>query len=94
MRLPGGVSGRALAAAARERGVLVSAGADFQPDQADVPAIRLSVARGTSADLEKALTLAGACARELARQAARIQKGRGRGGRDASAAQEAALIQI
>jgi DNA-binding transcriptional MocR family regulator len=94
VRLPEGVSGRALAAAAREKGVLVSAGADFQPDQSDAPAIRISVARGSSADLEKALTIAGACARDLARQAARLKKGRGRGGREASAAQEAALIQI
>ncbi len=94
VRLPEGVSGRALAAAAREHGVLVSAGADYQPDQVDVSAIRISVARGTNADLEKALGIAGACARELARQAARQKKGRSRGARDASEAQEAALIQI
>jgi DNA-binding transcriptional MocR family regulator len=94
VHLPEGVSGRSLAAATRERGVLVSAGADFQPDQVDVPAVRVSVARGTNADLEKALDIAGACARELARQAARQRKSRPRNTRDASEAQEAALIQI
>jgi DNA-binding transcriptional MocR family regulator len=93
VRLPEGVSGRALTAAAREKGVLLSAGADYMPDQSDVPAIRVSVARGTAPDLEKALTLAGASARELARQAARARKGRARAGKG-SAAQEAALIQI
>jgi DNA-binding transcriptional MocR family regulator len=94
VRLPEGVPGRALATAARERGVLLSAGADFQPDQVDVPAIRVSVARGTNADLGKALEIAGACARDLARQAARQRKSRPRNTRDASEAQEAALIQI
>jgi DNA-binding transcriptional MocR family regulator len=94
VRLPEGVSGRALAAAAREQGVLLSAGADFSPDQTDVSAIRVSVARGTSADLEKALEIAGAAARELARQAARQKKGRAKAARDASDAKEAALIQI
>jgi DNA-binding transcriptional MocR family regulator len=94
VRLPEGVSGRALAAAAREQGVLLSAGADFMPDQTDVSAIRVSVARGTSADLEKALEIAGACARDLARQASRQKKTRAKAVRDASDAKEAALIQI
>ena len=94
VRLPDGVSGRALAAAAREKGVLLSAGADYLPDQTDVAAIRISVARGSATDLEKALTLAGASARELARQAARARNGRARLAKSASAAQEAALIQI
>lgn len=89
--LPPGVSGRALAAAARENGVLVSAGADFQPDQSDVPAIRISVARGSASDLEKALEIAGAAARDLARQAARKRKAPARETKDAA---EAALIQI
>lgn len=89
--LPPGVSGRALAAAARENGVLLSAGADFQPDQADVSAIRISVARGSASDLEKALEIAGAAARDLARQAARRQKTPARETKDAA---EAALIQI
>jgi DNA-binding transcriptional MocR family regulator len=89
--LPSGVSGRALAAAARENGVLVSAGADFQPDQADVSAIRISVARGSASDLEKALEIAGAAARDLARQAARRQRTPARETKDAA---EAALIQI
>lgn len=86
IELPPGVPGRALAAAAREKGVLVSPGAEFRPDQADVPALRISVARGSAADLERALTLVGACARTLAR------KGAGRmraGGRED---EEAALI--
>ncbi len=47
IELPDGVPGRALAAAAREKGVLVSPGAEFLPDQADVPALRVTVARGT-----------------------------------------------
>ena len=89
--LPPGVSGRALAAAARENGVLVSAGADFQPDQADVSAIRISVARGSASDLEKALEIVGASARGLARQAARRRKTPAKETKDAA---EAALIQI
>jgi DNA-binding transcriptional MocR family regulator len=89
--LPPGVSGRALAAAAREKGVLLSAGADFQPDQADVSAIRISVARGSAQDLEKALEITGAAARDLARQAARRHKAPARETKDAA---EAALIQI
>jgi len=92
--LPPGVSGRALAAAAREKGVLLSAGAEFQPDQTDVPAIRISVARGSASDLEKALEIAGAAARDLARQAARRQKSPARETREAAQAAEAALIQI
>jgi len=89
--LPPGVSGRALAAAAREKGVLLSAGADFRPDQADVSAIRISVARGSASDLEKALEVVGAAARDLARQAVRRQKAPAKETRDAA---EAALIQI
>jgi DNA-binding transcriptional MocR family regulator len=92
--LPPGVSGRALAAAAREKGVLLSAGAEFQPDQTDVSAIRISVARGSASDLEKALEIAGAAARDLARQAARRQKSPARETREAAQAAEAALIQI
>jgi DNA-binding transcriptional MocR family regulator len=92
--LPPGVSGRALAAAAREKGVLLSAGAEFLADQSDVPAIRISVARGSASDLEKALEIAGAAARDLARQAARRQKSPAREVREAAQAAEAALIQI
>ena len=92
--LPPGVSGRALAAAAREKGVLLSQGADFMPDQSDVAAIRISVARGSASDLEKALEIAGAQARDLARQAARRQKVPAREVREAAQAAEAALIQI
>ena len=94
VRLPEGVPGRALVAAAREKGVLLSAGADYLPDQTDVAAIRVSVARGSVQDLERALALAGGVARELARQAARLRKGRGRLARGASEKTEAALIQI
>ena len=89
IELPDGVPGRALAAAAREKGVLVSAGAEFLSDQADIPAVRVAVARGTGADLERALATVGACARTLARQAARTR--RTPIGRDE---EEAALIQI
>jgi DNA-binding transcriptional MocR family regulator len=86
IELPPGVPGRALAAAAREKGVLVSPGAEFRPDQTDIPALRVSVARGSAADLERALTLVGACARTLAR------KGAGRTRAVARADEEAALI--
>ncbi|MDL1948891.1 PLP-dependent aminotransferase family protein, partial [Acidobacteria bacterium ACD] len=69
--LPPGVSGRALAAAAQEAGVLVSPGADFDTGRRDVPAVRVSVSRGSAADLEAALGLVGEKARQLSRQAAR-----------------------
>lgn len=69
--LPAGVSGRALAAAAQEAGVLVAPGADFETNRRDVPAVRVSVARGSASDLEAALDLVGEKARLLARQAAR-----------------------
>ncbi len=88
IELPPGVSGRALAAAAREKGVLVSPGAEFRADQADVPALRVSVARGTAADLERALTIVATCARSLARKEARRAPG---GARED---EEAALIRI
>ncbi|HQR47364.1 MAG TPA: aminotransferase class I/II-fold pyridoxal phosphate-dependent enzyme, partial [Thermoanaerobaculia bacterium] len=88
IELPPGVPGRALAAAAREKGVLVSAGAEFHPDQADVPALRVTVARGTAGDLERALTAVGACARALARKEAR------RAPAAAREDEEAALIRI
>ena len=77
IQLPPGVSGRLLAAAAREKGVLVSPGADFQPDQADVPALRISVSRGTGPEIEKALEIVGTLARSQARQALRLGVGRG-----------------
>ena len=89
IRLPGGMSGRSLAAAARERGVLVSPGADFHPESSDTPALRISVARGTGPDLVKALDLVGAAARALHRNTAR------RGGPgSARAGREEALIQV
>jgi DNA-binding transcriptional MocR family regulator len=91
VRLPDGVPGRVLSAAAREKGVLVSAGADFLADERDIPALRLSVARGTGAELEKALEIVGALARGLARQAARKTARADGPGR---AEEEAALIQI
>ena len=86
IELPPGVPGRALASAARDKGVLVSAGAEFRPDQADIPALRVTVARGTSGDLERALTLVGGCARALAQKASR------RGPTRAREDEEAALI--
>jgi DNA-binding transcriptional MocR family regulator len=88
IELPAGVSGRALAEAARDKGVLVSAGADFHPDLADVPAIRVTVAREEPADLARGLAAVGAAARALARQAARRRAARPR------LDEEAALIRI
>lgn len=87
IQTPAGVSGRALAGVARERGVLVSPGADFQFDQTDVAAIRISVARGTGPEIEKALEIVGGLARNLARQAARKANA-------VAAEREEALIQI
>ncbi len=89
--LPPGVSGRALAALAREHGVLVSPGADYDAARADVPAIRISVARGGSADLEAALETVGVQARSLARQAARRAAGTAAG---TASEREEALIQV
>jgi 2-aminoadipate transaminase len=66
--LPEGLSGRALAAAARERGVLVSPGAEFRSDRADVAALRLSVARGTGPEIQKALEIVGTLARAMVRR--------------------------
>jgi DNA-binding transcriptional MocR family regulator len=71
IRMPAGVSGIALAAASREKGVLVSAGSDFMVDRADVPAIRVSVSRGSGPEIQKALETVGGLARALSRQAAR-----------------------
>jgi len=87
--LPDGVSGRALAAASREKGVLISPGADFMPDLSDVNAARVSVSRGTGPEIERGLELVGSLARALSRAAGR------RGARRASAATvaEEALIQ-
>ena len=63
-------------------------------DQSDVSAIRISVARGSASDLEKALEIAGAAARDLARQAARRQKSPGAKSATRRRRAEAALIQI
>lgn len=70
-RLPAGVSGVALAQAAREKGVLVSPGSIFSTEQEDLAAVRISVSRGTGPEIEKALEIVGAAARSLARAAAR-----------------------
>jgi len=91
IRLPEGVSGRVLAAAAREKGILVSPGAEFMADQSDAAALRISVARGTASEIEKALESVGTIARSLARQAARRAARVPRGVRED---EEAALIQI
>lgn len=90
VRLPDGVSGRALAAAAREKGVLVSPGADFDADRADLPGLRISVARGTGPEIERALDVVGALARQLTRQAGR----RGPLRAETAVEREEALIQI
>ena len=86
VKLPDGVSGRALTTAARDKGVLVSAGASFQPDLSDVAAIRISVARGSGPELEKALDIVGGLARTMARQASRR--------RIPSSEREESLIQV
>ncbi len=69
--LPSGVSGRELAEAARGEGVLVSPGSDFVPDRSDVSSLRISVARSSGAELEKALESVGALARASVRRAQR-----------------------
>lgn len=96
IRLPEGVSGRLLTAAAREKGILVSAGADFQFDQSDIPAIRISVARGTGPEIEKALEIVGTLARSLSRQALRTNATRPQGVKNSSKGieREEALIQV
>jgi DNA-binding transcriptional MocR family regulator len=103
VRLPEGVPGRALAALCLEKGVLLSAGADFVADGADVPAVRVSVARGSAAELQEALAVAGTCARTLARaarrtraqQLQRAQNGEGaRPANEEAASREEALIQV
>lgn len=71
VRLPDGLSGRELAAAARREGVLISPGADFAPERTDLPAIRVSVARGSGPEIERALDVLGGLARSLARQKSR-----------------------
>ena len=69
--LPEDVSGRELAEAARGAGVLVSPGGDYAPDRADVPSLRISVARSSGAELEKALESLGVLARAAVRRAHR-----------------------
>jgi len=71
VELPAGISGRELAEAARGEGVLVSPGGDYAPDRADVPALRVSVARSSGSDLERALETLGALARAAVRKALR-----------------------
>lgn len=71
VELPGGIPGRELAEAARGEGVLVSPGGDFVPDRADVSSLRISVARSSGAELEKALESVGALARAAVRRAQR-----------------------
>jgi DNA-binding transcriptional MocR family regulator len=69
--LPSGISGRELAEAARGEGVLVSPGGDYSPDRSDSPNLRISVARSSGAELEKALESVGALARTAVRRALR-----------------------
>lgn len=71
VELPAGISGRELAEAARAEGILVSPGGDYAADRADTPNLRISVARSSGADLEKALESVGALARAAVRKAQR-----------------------
>ena len=87
--LPSGVTGHALAAACREAGVLVSPGADFDPARRDLPAVRISVSRGSADELETALALVGEKARSLARAAARRAAAE-----DGASRREEELIQV
>ncbi len=89
--LPDGVSGRALAEASRERGVLISPGRDFDGSMADVSAVRISVSRGTGPEIEEALEIVGSLARNHVRQTTRRAPRRGAG---AQAGLEEALIQV
>jgi GntR family transcriptional regulator/MocR family aminotransferase len=56
LELPPGVSGRAVARRARERGIRVSPGADFDPRGRDLPALRISVSRVERGVLEEAVS--------------------------------------
>jgi DNA-binding transcriptional MocR family regulator len=91
IEMPEGVSGRELTAEARERGILVSPGADFHPAQEDGPCLRISVARSGNNDLENALEEVAAIARSLVRQAHRRK---GSGPAENRRASEEALIQV
>lgn len=90
VEMPEGVSGRELSAEARERGILVSPGADFNPSQEDGPFLRISVARSGNAELEAALEEVAGIARSLVRQAHRRKGARTPENR----ASEESLIQV
>lgn len=65
LRLPEGVSGRAVAQAAASRGVAVSPGADFDPLRHDLPRIRLSVSRVERKDIEPGVAALADALREV-----------------------------
>jgi GntR family transcriptional regulator/MocR family aminotransferase len=65
LELPGGVSGRAVERRARERGVRVSAGADFDPAGRDVAAVRLSLSRIARGSVDEAVSRLAAALRDV-----------------------------
>lgn len=65
LHLPEGLSGRAVAQAAAARGVLVAAGADFDPEGGDPPNLRLSVTRVEKRQIEQGIRLLGEAIREV-----------------------------
>ena len=93
IRLPAEVSGRALAALCREKGVLLSPGADFVADGTDVAAVRVSVSRGRAADIGTALGIAGTAARALSRASRRASR-HSPHQPETAASREEALIQV
>ncbi len=65
---PPGINGRDLAARAAARGVLVSPGQLFCPDDEPVPGMRLSLSRSDEAQIQNGIRVLGRCASELAAQ--------------------------
>ena len=86
-------AGRALAALCREKGVLLSPGADFVADGTDVAAVRVSVSRGRAADIGTALGIAGTAARALSRASRRASR-HSPHQPETAASREEALIQV
>jgi len=66
---PAVVSGRDLAAGAAARGVLVSPGQLFHPDDEPVSGVRLSLSRTDETQIQEGIQVLGACASELLAQA-------------------------
>ncbi len=65
LHLPEGASGRAVAQAAAARGVLVAAGADFDPEGGDPPNLRLSVTRVEKRQIDRGIRLLAEAIREV-----------------------------